>query len=160
MKGQGSNGVDDDDDIGFNHIINNVYKGFDGEYDNRVDQYMQNGTDKEDAISEAYTVMRPTYRKGLVTEYKDYLTLTQQLEKSRLHRDVSKRLQQSTNFKNMLQKKVLKTSRPKFALMLDSADASEDESFYDNHYDCRVIQLDISSQLPTYTQCLSYLECS
>ena len=44
-----------------------------------------------------------------------------------VHRDVSKRLQQSTNFKNVLQK-VIKINRPKFDLMLDSEDASEDES--------------------------------
>ena len=88
---------------------------------------MKNGTDKKDAISEAYTAMRPAFRKGLVTEYKEYLTLTHELAKSRLHRDVSKRLQQSTNFTNMLQK-VIKINRPKFDLMLDSEDASEDES--------------------------------
>ena len=139
IKGQGSNGVDDagddsnddsdddDDDIGFDSILNNVYKGLGDKYDEKVKQIMQNGTDKKDAISEANTVMRPAFRKGLVTEYKEYLTLTHELAKSRLHRDVSKRLQQSTNFKNML-KKVIKINRPKFDLMLDSADESEDES--------------------------------
>ena len=39
---------------------------------------------------------------------------------------MTKRLQQSANFKNML-KKVLKINRPKFDLMLDSDDESEDE---------------------------------
>ena len=139
MKGQGSNGVDDagddsngdsdddDDDIGFDRIINNVYKGLGDKYDEKVKQIMKNGTDKKDAISEAYTAMRPAFRKGLIAEYKEYLTLTHELAKSRLHRDVSKRLQQSTNFKNLL-KKVIKINRPKFDLMLDSADESEDES--------------------------------
>ena len=65
---------DDDDDIGFNHIINNVFKKLDDEYDKKVKQIMKNGTDKKDAISEAYTVMRPAFRKGLVAEYKEYLT--------------------------------------------------------------------------------------
>ena len=134
MNGKGNNGVgdddadrDNDDDVGFDRILNNVYRGFDGEYDNRVDHYMKKGRDKKEAISETDIAMRPKFRKGLIAKYKEYLTLTHELEKSRLHRDVTKQLQQSTNFKKTL-KRVLKTSRPEFEIMLYSADESDDES--------------------------------
>ena len=135
MNGQGNNGVDDededdeddDDDIGFDRILNNVYKGFDGEYENRVDQYMQKGSDKKEAIFETDIAMRPKFRKELIAQYNEFLTLTHELEKSRLHRDVTKQLQQSTNFKKTF-KQVLKTSRAEFEMMFDSADESEDES--------------------------------
>ena len=135
MNGQGNNGVDaddeddedDDDDVGFDRILNNVYKGFDGEYENSINQYMQKGSDKKEAISETDIAMRPKFRKGLIAQYKEFLTLTHELEKSRLHRDVTKQLQQSSNFKKTL-KRVLKTSRAEFEMMLDSADESEDSS--------------------------------
>ena len=67
---------DYDDDIGCNHIINNVYKGFDGEYDNGLISTCKMVSTKR-MQSLKHEVMRPTYRKGLVTEYKEYLTLIQ-----------------------------------------------------------------------------------
>ena len=88
----------DDDDIGFHHIMNIVFEKLNDEYANRVDQYMKKGANKKEAISEANTIMRPAFRKGLVSEYKDFLTLTRDLNKSRLHRDIMKHLQLAKGF--------------------------------------------------------------
>ena len=136
MKGRGSDDdsddnsnddIDDDDHIGFRHIMNNAFTKLDDEFDNRVDQYMKNGANKKDAISEANTIIRPAFRKGLVAEYKDFLILARDLNKSRLHRDIMKHLQLAKNF-NITLKRLIRSHISEFDMMIDSAEESEESS--------------------------------
>ena len=141
MKGRGSNGVDDnddsngdsddddddDDDIGFHLIMNIVFEKLNDKYNKKIKQIMKNGANKKEAISEANTIMRPAFRKGLVSEYKDLLTLTHDLNKSRLHRDIMKHLQLAKNF-NITFKRLIRTHISEFDMMIDSAEESDENS--------------------------------
>ena len=124
----------DDDDIGFHHIMNIVFEKLNDEYVNKVDQYMKKGANRKEAISEANTIMRPAFRKGLVSEYKDFLTLTRDLNKSRLHRDIMKHLQLAKDF-NIALKRLIRTHISEFDMMIDSAEESDENSDDDDDDD-------------------------
>jgi len=81
---------DDDDDPAFETFMNDAYDQYDKKYQEKVDQFLNDGLSENEAEKEAAGLLRPKYRKAVMKSYSEFLETLYYMKHSPLHYSVWK----------------------------------------------------------------------
>ncbi|XP_056001847.1 coiled-coil domain-containing protein 1-like [Ostrea edulis] len=124
---------DEDDDSGFTPLVNQVLEEIQSQFDKKLDQLMEENSKltQREAREEVKDIMLPKDRALLLRKYKRILTLTSNLNKSKLHRgireEVSSLMENTDIDVEKTISRVLNKHKQDFDELLDIDDNTDDE---------------------------------
>jgi hypothetical protein len=128
---------EEDDDEGFNSLVNEVWEEHQSQFDQKVDRLMEENTklSVKKAREDVSEMMLPKDRNLLLKKYKRILLTFAQLNRSKLHRNIKKEVTTLMEKKDIDLERavshVLNRYRQEFDLLLEADDSNYQEETSD-----------------------------
>ena len=124
---------EEDNDTGFNFLVNEVWEEHSGQYQNKVNRLMEEdeNVSKEEARQEASDLMLSKDKTLLMKKYKNFLVHMYDLNASKLHRDIRKEISDLVTNNSLdietAAARVIKQHKADFDSLFEDYEHSEDE---------------------------------